>query len=93
MWLFVACLKFEVLFFVSATIALHLYCWKGILLRSILWLAMGMMSPLGWGGASKSLCRGGGRSAFPSVLNYTVDQSVVDPPLAPTVSSTPITQS
>lgn len=29
----------------------------------------------------------------PSVLNYTVDQSVVDPPLAPSASSTPLSQS
>ena len=36
---------------------------------------------------------GRGRSVSPSVLNYTVDQSVVDPPLAPAATSTPISQS
>lgn len=40
-----------------------------------------------------SLCSGRGRSVSPSVFNYTVDQSVVGPPLAPSASSTPLCQS
>ncbi|KAM7401420.1 hypothetical protein PAMA_005561 [Pampus argenteus] len=48
---------------------------------------------VGRGQQISSLCYGRGRSLSPSVINYTVDQSVVDPPLAPTATSTPITQS
>lgn len=48
---------------------------------------------VGRGQQISSLCYGRGRSMSPSVLNYTVDQSVVDPPLAPSASSTPLSQS
>lgn len=40
-----------------------------------------------------SLCYGRGRPVSPGALHYTVDQSVIDPPLAPTATSTPITRS
>ena len=48
---------------------------------------------VGRGQQISSLCYGRGRSVSPSVLNYTGDQSVVDPSLAPTATSTPIIQS
>lgn len=48
---------------------------------------------LGMGQWIASLSSGRGRSMLPNVLNYTVDQSVIDPPLAPTASSTPINPS
>ena len=48
---------------------------------------------VGRGQQISSLCYGRGRFVSPSVLNYTVDQSVVGPSLAPTATSTPIIQS
>lgn len=48
---------------------------------------------VGRGQQLASLCYGRGRSMSPSVFNYTVDQSVVDSPLAPSAGSTPLTQS
>lgn len=48
---------------------------------------------VGRGQQLASLCYGRGRSMSPSAFNYTVDQPVVDSPLAPSASSTPLTQS